>query len=364
MAIENSQGKILYGIHFYPGVAEYAEPGKEPHRVFLNENTLRQMDPTFAGKPVFVQHVDEVESSIDKLRSEADGWVIESFFNEKDGKHWVKFIVVSELGLRAIDKGMRLSNAYLPKQSKSGGLWNGVEYQQEITAGEYEHLAIVQNPRYEESVIMTPEEFKLYNTEKEFELKKLANSKDQPKGETKMAFEFFKKAKIENTLDVENTLVKLPKSKKEVTLLEAITSADVLHNMAGYASDDHMAKMDNGSEMSVKEMKECINKMHKDAISEEGGEPGKGADDEAMNSEESVSEDIKAVDGRGGDKSLENKEDEDKKEEKEAAEKKKNEIKAKAKSLKNAGAHQELEIAQVYMTTDKLAVGKARYGSN
>ena len=34
MPYKNSKGKIFYGMHFYPGVAEYQEPGGEPYRVF------------------------------------------------------------------------------------------------------------------------------------------------------------------------------------------------------------------------------------------------------------------------------------------------------------------------------------------
>ena len=157
---ENSKGTIFYGMHFCPGVAEYSEPGKETYRIFLNEDTIRSMNPSFAGKPVFVDHVDEVDPNVDKLRSEADGWVIESFYNPADGKTWAKFIVVSDRGFRAIKNGFRLSNAYIPTSYGEAGMWNGVEYQKEILAGEYEHLAIVQNPRYEESVILTPENLK------------------------------------------------------------------------------------------------------------------------------------------------------------------------------------------------------------
>ena len=143
MSDENgSKGKIYYGLHFYPGVAEYAEPGREPFRVFLNEDTIRSMDPTFAGRPVFVRHVGEVSEDIQELKKQADGWVIESFFNEADGKHWVKFITTSEEADDAIGRGWTLSNAYFQTKLGEGGLWNGVSYQNQIIAAEYEHLAL------------------------------------------------------------------------------------------------------------------------------------------------------------------------------------------------------------------------------
>lgn len=359
MKLENAKGEIFYGMHFYPGVAEYAEPGSDPLRIYLNENTLRQMDPTFAGKPIFVEHVDEVNGKIDELRKEADGWVIESFFNQADGKHWVKFIVCSERGLQAVRGGMRLSNAYIPKSYEAGGLWNGVAYQKEITSGEFEHLAIVSNPRYEESVIMTPEEFKRYNEDKQIELKRLANSKPQ-EGET-MKLNFFKKAKVENTLDIEATVVELPESKKEMTIAELVKKMDKIENAQGYCNMEHLVKVGN-DEMSVGDLV----KKHMDAMASME-EMKKAHEDEGKELENDESEEVTVEEGekdvgdRGGDKSLENKED--KEEVKEEVEKKKNAIEA-AKRLKKAGPHLANKIeAQVLETsTDRVARGKALFG--
>lgn len=370
MKIENSQGKVMYGLHFYSGVAEYQEPGMEPFRVYLNENTLRSMDASFAGKPIFVDHVDSVEDRVDELRKEADGWVIESFYNSSDGKHWVKFILTSEKAFRAVQNGMRLSNAYIPKSYDKGGLWNGVEYSREIKVAEYEHLAIVDNPRYEESVIMTPEEFKKYNQEQEIELKRIANSKDQStEGERKMGLNFFKRSKVENTIDLESTMVELPKSKKEMKISELVGEMDRIMNMHGYANGDHLVKVGE-HEMSVndlvkKHMDACgeIEKMKaKNAESEDGGEPGKGADDDMENDadeEGTVSSGMKDVGDRGGDKSLDNEDDEEKKKEK-----KENALK-KASALKNAGPHREaVQPVHIITNIDRVAKGKARYGSN
>jgi hypothetical protein len=218
--------KIFYGLHFYPGVAEYREPGTSPKRVYLNENTLRSMDSTFAGRPVYVRHVEDVD--LQNIQTEADGYVVKSFYNEADGKHWAQFIVVSDKGHEAIAKGWKLSNAYQPKSTGPGGQWNGVDYVQEITSGEYNHLAIVNDPRYNESKILTPEEFKLYNTSKLTELKLVANSKTP---ERKSMFDFFKKTKVENE-KIEELTVTLPKSGKSITIAELIASADVVTNEA------------------------------------------------------------------------------------------------------------------------------------
>ena len=209
--------KIYYGMHFCPGVAEYRPPGKEPYRIMINEQTLRDMDKTFAGRPVFVQHVDDV--NLETIQKDADGYVIESFYNESDGKHWCKFIVVSDRGHAAIQNGWGLSNAYIPEAFGPGGLWNGVEFQKEVMRGEFEHLAIVPDPRYE-AFILTPSQFKEYNENRLLELKKVANSKEK----TKM-FDLFKKTKVDSS-DLGDAVVKLPKSGKEITIAQLINEAD------------------------------------------------------------------------------------------------------------------------------------------
>jgi len=269
--------KRYYGLHFYPGVAEYREGDKEPYRVFINEATAKKMDPTFTGKPVYVRHVDEVD--LRNLQNEADGFVVRSFFNKADGKHWVEFIVVSDKGHAAIAKGWKLSNCYTPKGGlASGGQHNGVDFKNEIMDGEYEHLAIVDNPRYEESVILSPEDFKKYNEQKEAELQKLANSKDAQKagkkGEGKMGFSIFKRAKVENEADLKEMVVTLPKSKVDMSLEQIVNELDEVkvQNMAGYANDEHMVKTGDDEEMSVKDLRKNYNKMKEEAAEREAME--------------------------------------------------------------------------------------------
>lgn len=351
MKIENAKKPpaVFYGLHFSPGVAEYSPEGKEPFRVFINENAAKKMDETFTGKPVYVEHVDEVDLA--NIQHEADGYVFNSFYNPHDGKHWVRFIVVSDAGQDAIRKGWKLSNAYAPKGPLApGGLWHGVEYKNEIMDGEYEHLAIVPNPRYEESVIFTPEQFKAYNDSKELELKRLANSKEE---NPKMAFNFFKKSKVENSkeLDLENMMVELPKSKKEMTLSQVINEADKFLNMAGYACDDHMVKANEKEEMSVKDMVkkygDMQNKLAEMEAKNAGGE-GEEAELESMDNEE------EAELGEEGDKKMHANAEEEK------AKKDEN-----FKKLANAHrVENQVEQVQIMLPQDRVALGKQKYGSN
>lgn len=367
----NSKGNIYYGMHFYPGVAEYRDKDAGPYRVFLNENTIRQMDPTFAGRPVFVHHVDEVDGKVDELRKDADGWVIESFYNRADGKHWVKFIVVSEQGEKAIKRGFRLSNCYLPRGFGKGGQWNGVDYDKEVTGGEYEHLAIVPDPRYAESVIMTPEEFKAYNAEKETELNRLANKEDGLK------LKFFKKAKVENSVDLEEMVVVLPKSGREVTITALVNEADEREqgkDKPRVANGSDRVKVGE-EEMTVDELV----KAHTEAVEEIANAKSCNTDDGKMDNEDDEKKENEE------DEKKENEEDEEKedKEEKEPKGKKemnkgkkkneadltpdelaaKRKAKEKADALRNAQDRVTDEPARVDLTEDRVARGKSRYGS-
>lgn len=373
--IKNSKGKIYYGMHFYPGVAEYQEPGKEPYRVYLNEDTIRGMDASFAGRPVFVDHVDEVDEDVNELRKDADGWVVESFFNQADGKHWVKFMIVSDQAEKAIQSGMRLSNAYVPHSFGKGGLWNGVSYLKEVTGGEFEHLALVRNPRYDESDIKTPEEFKLYNENLLVELKRVSNSKDlkDQKGENKMKLNIFKRTKVENSKDVdfEELSVKLPKSGKELTLAKLVEDHDTVLNMNGYANGEHfvkageeemtvnqMMKKYNAAMSELAEMK-AKNEGDTDELDEEGATENEDGD-EGREEEIEKKKKEKKTENSSDDESSEDDKDENSIE----AEKLKNALKLKADKkanfdkVKNARKNVSEEIAVVETSMDRLALGK------
>ena len=360
--------EIYYGLHMVEGPAEYSDPGKEPYKILVGETCIKNMNPTFAGKPVYVDHVDEVD--LENLQKEADGYVVESFYNKADGKNWVKFIVVSDRGKEAIRMGWKLSNAYVPTSFAGGGLYHGIEYEKEVMGGEYEHLAIVRHPRYEESQILTPDEFKVYNGKKELELERLTNSKEKQK-EKKMAFNLFTRKKLENSIDIESTMVELPKSKKEMTIASVLNAYDAILNMHGYANGDHMVKVGE-NEMSVNELvkkhMEMCNKMDEEKEENDGeGEPGEDVEmDNDVEEDDTVEEGEKDVGSRGGDRheNEEDEEEEDLKKDKKSNEAAKLLARKKALAVKNAKPrYEEEERATVDLSMDQIARGKQRYGS-
>lgn len=346
--IHNASRKpvVYFGLHMVEGVAEYKTPDAEPYRILVNESTIKEMDKTFQGCPVYVQHVDNV--NLDNLQAEADGYVVRSFFNKADGKHWAEFIVVSDKGHEAITKGWRLSNAYVPKGGwGAGGNWHGVEYSKEVMAGEYEHLAIVENPRYDESVVLTPEQFKQYNSDKEQTLERIANSK----GEKSVKFNFFKREKVENSADIETMSVRL-KNGSELTISELVEKVE---NMSGYASGEHMVKVNDNEEMSVSDLSNKYNEMCK-----------KNADEEEAKKKNAEDEELKKKNSEMTDEEKKKNEEEEKKKNEDAAaaeEAKKNSLDH-FEALKNADLSVIKNDVIVELTEDKIARGKSRYGSN
>lgn len=164
-----------YARHIKEGLVHYLENGEDKLYLVTNE-ALKRMNSSFEGKPIYVRHVETVD--LGNLKENADGYVVKSFYNEFDGAWWVEMLVVSDEGHEAVEKGWAVSNCYLPTELGAGGVYHDIDYQKEVKNGKYEHLAIVNNPRYEESVVMTPEEFKNFNDTKQQELQQLKNSKE------------------------------------------------------------------------------------------------------------------------------------------------------------------------------------------
>ncbi len=363
---QEGRGTIFYGMHFYSGLAEY--PGKDgkSYKVFLDEDALRKMDVTFQGCPVFVHHVDQINPDVNELRKDAEGWVVESFYNKADGKHWAKFVVVTDQALAAIKSGMKLSNCYEPTETKPGGRWNGIEYEKHITNGIYEHLAIVPNPRYNESVIMSPDEFKAYNEAKELELRRLANS-DNKNGEKTM-FNWLKKTKVENDAgkELEAMSVVLPKSKKEVEIVKLINEADeaevkLLAKEPIVADHGHLISVC-GETMSVGELITKYELMMQDD-SEEGGE---GEEKESVDPEKKKAMAKKEPEDKEDEKHEKSKEKEEGKKEPEEKKdnKKKNDFtNSKAIALKNANEKNSAPAPVLMLTQDQLKRGQEMFGS-
>lgn len=333
MPLENP--KVYFGLHICEGVAEYEED-----RLFLSNDTLLKMNSFFAGKPVYVGHR---EVNLEKLQEEADGYVVESFFNKLDGKHWAKFIVVSDKGHEAIRNGRKLSNSYIIKDAGQGGRWHNVEYQGEVLQAEYNHLAIVDKPRYEESIILTAEQFKEYNQEKEDNLKKL-NSKEK---KTMSLLNIFRKNKVENSDEIANMIVTLKTSGKEMTINELMEEVDKKESEAGVEAKHRFGEED----LTLKEIEDKYNALKNEFEAYKKEVEGKKNADESE-------EDKKKKEQEAED--LKKKEEENKKNEEE----KKKEEEEKLNAIKNAADKVINTTETIELSIHQVARGKKLYGSS
>ena len=243
---------VFYGLHFASGVVRYPEMNP-PFTILVNSDVAKEMDRTMAGAPVFVNHVKPGTEQEEIQKGNDDGSVSESFFNQADGFHWAKFSVNTQEGLDALKNGWTLSNCWEPQAKDEQGLWHEVPYQKVAMNGNHRHLAIVDTPRYGESKVLTPEQFKQYNEECETRLLALRNSKE---GEDQM-FSFFKNKKEDVKFDAD-VMVSLPKSKKQINLSELLNSTDeqMEKNPEGYANPEHKVKLHDGRVCNVGQMVE------------------------------------------------------------------------------------------------------------
>lgn len=163
--------KCFYAKHMETGLAGY-----ETETILIDTDNLKTMIPTFVGKPVYVRHQ---EVDLKTMKDKACGYVTDSFYNEIDGWLWVKILITDDDGFLAIANGWSVSNAYIPTEWGSGGTHHNCPYDRKIIGGEFTHLAIVPDPRYEEAKIFTPEEYKAYQEDKRKKLEEVHNSKEK-----------------------------------------------------------------------------------------------------------------------------------------------------------------------------------------
>jgi hypothetical protein len=336
---------IYYCRHMEPGLCGY-----EKEKILVDADAMKNMNPTFAGKPVYVGHQ---KVDVSKIQEEADGYVVESFYNELDGWSWAKFIVVSDKGKDAIARGWAVSNAYIPSEFASGGQSHAIDFERKIVNANYTHLAIVPDPRYEGAKIFTPEQYKAYCADKKAHLDEMKNSK----GATKMFKRFFKseQKEVTNANDIDdNTMVELTNG-KSVSIKEMIETVELANAKAKKNEkddkEDKKEQLNADTEVDVAGEKMPLSQlMNKYANAQKENEKRNADEAEAKEKKEKENKEKKNAE----DKEKKDKEKED-------------DEKANAKTfeeMKNAkGKTSGSGFVQVDTQMDGMARGQSRYGS-
>lgn len=155
------KGRKFISKFIEPGVAHYDEFGD----VLITKETLDKFIRTMVGCPVIIKHKDISDKNADKERV---GVISNVWFNEMDGWYYCDGIIWDKQAIDLVkNQGWSVSCTYDFESDKKPKTHNGKKIDMEFTDGEFLHLALVDNPRYERAnIVMNSKEdaiFTVYN---------------------------------------------------------------------------------------------------------------------------------------------------------------------------------------------------------
>jgi len=141
----------LYQANFLtPGVCSYED--MKQGKALVKKEAIDRFVQKFVGKPVVIKH-RRVDT--DNYEDLAVGYITEVWFNETDAWYYCKFLITNDEGRKEIEEnGCSVSCSYDVLETKGGGQYLAVKYDEEILDGMPNHLALVDTPRYEDARIM------------------------------------------------------------------------------------------------------------------------------------------------------------------------------------------------------------------
>lgn len=142
------KGKYFKSRFLQPGLVKYSFGV-----CVLDKETIDKFIQDFVGCPVIINHKDVTEES---AKDDRVGAISRVWYDEADGWYWGEGVIFDDEALGLIDKGFNVSCQYEITEyaeNKTNALHNGNPYDKVILNGKPEHLAIVENPRYENAMI-------------------------------------------------------------------------------------------------------------------------------------------------------------------------------------------------------------------
>jgi len=154
-----TEGKTYTAQFWTPGLVSYCDSGAGV--ALLRKETMDAMLPSFVGKPVTIEHVEGSPEEIENA-GKAVGKVTKAYWNPDTGWYNCDFTVENDEAKTKVESGWSVSCAFdVSEQTGPGGEYNAIPYQEEITSGTFTHLALVENPRYEDSKIFKNHKMRL-----------------------------------------------------------------------------------------------------------------------------------------------------------------------------------------------------------
>ena len=145
----NGKGRKFVSRFIEPGIAEYKGTfGK----ILITKETLDSFIMSMVGCPVIIKHKDITDKNVDQERV---GVVSEVWYNEADGWYYCSGILFDKQAIDLVkNQGWSVSCTYDFETDNTKGTYHGLDYDMQFTGGEFLHLALVPNPRYERANIV------------------------------------------------------------------------------------------------------------------------------------------------------------------------------------------------------------------
>lgn len=155
----NGKGHYFKSRFIEAGVAHYDELGD----ILITKETLTKFIDSMVGCPVIINHKDVTDKNVDKLRV---GVISRVWYEPQDGWFYCEGVITDEQAVDLIkNQRWNVSCSYNFVSDNTPRIHNGKKIDMEFTDGEFLHLAIVENPRYEGANIVVNSADKKWSVE-------------------------------------------------------------------------------------------------------------------------------------------------------------------------------------------------------
>lgn len=202
----NGKGRHFTSRFLEAGLVSYGQD----RMYLLRKETIDKFIGSMVGCPVIIKHADVKDSNVKDL---SVGNISKVWFNDADGWFYCEGVLTDKDAVRLVEQGQSVSCGYhVLDKDIGGGIWHDIPYDAEILNGDFEHLAIVDNPRYRDANIL------LNSSEvKDMNLKRLFGSKSNEEKEIDMENKCENASDCTNSSDLRTILNSVKEGKVELT---------------------------------------------------------------------------------------------------------------------------------------------------
>lgn len=129
------------------GLVDYSDV--DDGKYLLRKEAIEKMLPSLEGRPLVIGH-QKIDP--DHLDDVAVGYITKGYWNPDTGSFDCDVLVKDAEILNPSKNAV--SCAYVATEFGEGGRYSGIDYDAEILNGEFTHIALVDNPRYNDAKIL------------------------------------------------------------------------------------------------------------------------------------------------------------------------------------------------------------------